>query len=415
MNNTITKLSISCDVLTESFYSTLNKSNQSIKYLKLFNMNRQHLGWTGEMLVQNKHLKKIDVRSYFAHKGWEEDFEFTDIFINNINNNYTLSKVLLIKSYNYLSKLVKEIQQFLSEKSYNFKMIYNSSIKTYVNLTFGFLMMSPVPDNAHLGLFLEIFLKILATVWLKDVESLYTNSYINDMIVPYSDDEDDDDYNNNQNITTTTTKIDDQPLSSSSTLTDNNTTNNNNNSNNTSSSSNKSNNNQNQKKREFKKIYTIRSISSFEKLNVLGEGTYGINKQTNYLITNHSIYTKLIKDRAKDKDNDRIVALKKLKMEKEKQGMPQTSLREIELLKEIDHVNVVKLLEVVTGSSENSVYLVFEYLENDLASLVDSIRTPFKESVVKCFIMQLLSAVECLHSKWIVHRDLKCSSISTVD
>ncbi|GAM19373.1 hypothetical protein SAMD00019534_025480 [Acytostelium subglobosum LB1] len=138
---------------------------------------------------------------------------------------------------------------------------------------------------------------------------------------------------------------------------------------------------------------TIRSVSSFEKLDCIGEGTYGI------------VY------KGRDKDTGRIVALKKVKMEKEKDGMPLTSLREIELLKQLNHPNIVRLLEVVVGSSVDSIYLVFEYVEHDIAALVDHINKPFKESEVKCFILQLLKAVEYLHARWIIHRDLKCSNL----
>eukprot|EP01132_Coremiostelium_polycephalum_P009962 gene9962-12214_t len=94
-------------------------------------------------------------------------------------------------------------------------------------------------------------------------------------------------------------------------------------------------------------------------------------------------------------------------MEREKDGMPLTSLREIQLLKEMNHPNIVSLLEVIVGS-QDSIYLVFEYLEHDLGALIDNINKPFKESEVKCFLLQLLKAVEYIHSHWIIHRDLKC-------
>ncbi|KYR00282.1 putative protein serine/threonine kinase [Tieghemostelium lacteum] len=137
----------------------------------------------------------------------------------------------------------------------------------------------------------------------------------------------------------------------------------------------------------------IRSVHDFVKLESIGEGSYGI------------VY------KARDKINSDIVALKKVKMEKENDGIPVTSLREITLLKEMKHPNIVQLKEVVVGSSINSIYLVFEYLEHDLASLIDSLPKPFNENEIKCFMIQLLQAIEYLHFNWIVHRDLKCSNL----
>ncbi|XP_077423653.1 cyclin-dependent kinase 10 isoform X3 [Vanacampus margaritifer] len=75
-----------------------------------------------------------------------------------------------------------------------------------------------------------------------------------------------------------------------------------------------------------------RSVRSFEKLNRIGEGTYGI------------VY------RARDTKSDEIVALKKVRMDKEKDGIPISSLREITLLLRLRHPNIVELKEVVVGS-----------------------------------------------------------------
>ncbi|KAJ2999523.1 hypothetical protein HDV02_002670 [Globomyces sp. JEL0801] len=82
-------------------------------------------------------------------------------------------------------------------------------------------------------------------------------------------------------------------------------------------------------------LSALRSVDNYEKLNRIEEGSYGI------------VY------RAKDKDTNDIVALKKLKLENEKDGFPITSLREIHTLKLIDHPNVVKVLEIVATSSLN--------------------------------------------------------------
>jgi serine/threonine protein kinase len=77
----------------------------------------------------------------------------------------------------------------------------------------------------------------------------------------------------------------------------------------------------------------------------------------------------------------------------------------------MDHPNVVRLHEVVVGPKRDAVFLLFEYCEHDLSKLIRAVKNPFKESEVKCLIRQLLSAVVHLHSKWIVHRDIKLSNL----
>ncbi len=87
-------------------------------------------------------------------------------------------------------------------------------------------------------------------------------------------------------------------------------------------------------------------IERFKKLEKLGEGTYGV------------VY------KAQDKVTGEIVALKKIRLEKEDDGVPSTAIREISLLKGLRHPNIVELKEVLY--SENQLWLVFEYLEYDL-------------------------------------------------
>lgn len=136
-----------------------------------------------------------------------------------------------------------------------------------------------------------------------------------------------------------------------------------------------------------------RSVHDFDKLNRLGEGTYGV------------VY------RARDRHTGDIVALKQVRMEVEKDGIPLTSIREIQLLKSVKHPNIVQLLDVVVGAKANSVFLVFEYVEHDLAGLLDNMRQPFRPSEVKCLLKQLLRAVGHLHENYIIHRDLKMSNL----
>ncbi|XP_077374262.1 cyclin-dependent kinase 10 isoform X4 [Festucalex cinctus] len=145
------------------------------------------------------------------------------------------------------------------------------------------------------------------------------------------------------------------------------------------------------------KFGRCRSVRCFEKLNRIGEGTYGI------------VY------RARDTKYDEIVALKKVRMDKEKDGIPISSLREITLLLRLRHPNIVELKEVVVGSHLESLFLVMSYCEQDLASLLENIHTPFSEAQVKCIILQLLRGLCYLHHNFIIHRDLKVSNLLMTD
>lgn len=111
--------------------------------------------------------------------------------------------------------------------------------------------------------------------------------------------------------------------------------------------------------------------------------------------------------KAKDKRTGEIVALKKVKMENENNGFPITSLREINLLLKSKHDNIVDVKEIVVGSNIDKIYIVMEYLNHDLKSLMEKMKTKFQLGEVKTMMIQLLSAIAYLHENYILHRDLK--------
>lgn len=191
----------------------------------------------------------------------------------------------------------------------------------------------------------------------------------------------------------------------------------------------------------------------FQKVARIGEGTYGI------------VY------KAIDLENQQVVALKRcLPHHQESDGFPVTTLREIQILREISldanqheavgtssstntstterengtdnetlnttiktttktkttatqresqgHAweNIVSLKEVAVGSKSSSVFLVFEYLHFDLAKLIDEhyakySTSPFTLPETKCLTRQLFSAIRYIHKKCIIHRDLKLSNL----
>ncbi|KAB8270685.1 kinase-like domain-containing protein [Aspergillus minisclerotigenes] len=136
-----------------------------------------------------------------------------------------------------------------------------------------------------------------------------------------------------------------------------------------------------------------RHVDNFERLNHIEEGSYGWVS------------------RAKDITTGEIVALKKLKMDNSPDGFPVTGLREIQTLLEARHPNIVLLREIVIGTKMDDVFLVMDFLEHDLKTLLDDMREPFLPSEIKTLLSQVLSGLDFLHSQWIMHRDLKTSNL----
>ena len=116
--------------------------------------------------------------------------------------------------------------------------------------------------------------------------------------------------------------------------------------------------------------------------------------------------------KAKHKGTRRIVALKKVLMENEKEGFPITALREIKILQLLKHENVVSLLEICRtkeNANENraTFYLVFEFCDHDLAGLLNNLNVKFSLPEIKEIMAQLLKGLYFIHNNKILHRDLK--------
>lgn len=125
----------------------------------------------------------------------------------------------------------------------------------------------------------------------------------------------------------------------------------------------------------------------YEKVAKIGEGTYGVVFQ------------------AKDNSTGELVALKRIRLDSEEEGVPCTAIREISLLKELHHPNIVRLLDVV--HSDRKLTLVFEYLDLDLKKYMDEKEGNLDAASVQHFLYQLLSGVQYCHSRSVLHRDLK--------
>lgn len=76
------------------------------------------------------------------------------------------------------------------------------------------------------------------------------------------------------------------------------------------------------------------------------------------------------------------------------------------------HFSFVKFKEIVVGDDMNRIFIVMDYVEHDLKSLMThTMKKPFSIGEIKTLMYQLLSGVNHLHDNWIIHRDLKTSNL----
>ena len=151
----------------------------------------------------------------------------------------------------------------------------------------------------------------------------------------------------------------------------------------------------------FVSPYTCSAL--FNRTEIIGQGAYGI------------VY------KGKKEDTQQIVAIKRIPFADStpEGGVPCNVIREISLLRELDHPNVVKLLDIIQ-SLPGGLYLVFEYVAHDLKTYMDSFqrsddiseRVGLPLATVRSFLRQIVSGVGCCHTYRILHRDLKPHNVS---
>ncbi|XP_050389342.1 cyclin-dependent kinase 9 isoform X1 [Patella vulgata] len=145
--------------------------------------------------------------------------------------------------------------------------------------------------------------------------------------------------------------------------------------------------------------YCENASEKYEKLTKIGQGTFG------------EVF------KARDRKTKRIVAMKKVLMENEKEGFPITALREIRILQLLNHENVVKLIEICRSRAgpynrfKSTFYLIFEFCEHDLAGLLSNANVKFTLGDIKRVMQQLLNGLYFIHTNKILHRDMKAANV----
>lgn len=131
------------------------------------------------------------------------------------------------------------------------------------------------------------------------------------------------------------------------------------------------------------------ALSDYVKIEKIGEGTYGV------------VY------KGKNKITNQLVALKKIRLENDEEGVPSTAIREISLLRELQHPNIVSLQDVLM--QENKLYLVFEFLQMDLKKYMETLppNKMLDTQLVKSYLHQITQGILYCHQRRTMHRDLK--------
>ncbi|KAJ6636282.1 Cyclin-dependent kinase 7 [Pseudolycoriella hygida] len=135
-------------------------------------------------------------------------------------------------------------------------------------------------------------------------------------------------------------------------------------------------------------------LTRYEKIDFLGEGQFA------------TVY------KARDTTLDRIVAVKKIKIgsrEEAQDGINRTALREIKLLHELQHENVIGLLDVFGHKS--NVSLVFDFMDTDLENIIKDPKIMLTPANIKAYMIMTIRGLEYLHLNFILHRDLKPNNL----
>ncbi|CAN6461806.1 unnamed protein product [Victoria cruziana] len=131
-------------------------------------------------------------------------------------------------------------------------------------------------------------------------------------------------------------------------------------------------------------LLSQRDTDRYVKGDNIGEGTYGV------------VY------KAVDKKTNRTVAVKKIRLGDYKEGVNMTALREIKLLKELNHPNIIELIDAYLH--KRNLHLVFEFMETELEAVIKNKNIVLSPADIKSYMLMTLKGLAFCHKKWVLHR-----------
>ncbi|ESQ34998.1 hypothetical protein EUTSA_v10007847mg [Eutrema salsugineum] len=127
------------------------------------------------------------------------------------------------------------------------------------------------------------------------------------------------------------------------------------------------------------------------KREVLGQGTYGV------------VF------KATDTKTGETVAIKKIRLGKQKEGVNITALREIKMLKELKHPHIILLIDAFPH--KENLHLVFEFMETDLEGVIRDSNIFLSPADIKSYLLMTLEGLAYCHERWVLHRDMKPNNL----
>ncbi|KAI3405748.2 BUR1 [Candida oxycetoniae] len=151
-------------------------------------------------------------------------------------------------------------------------------------------------------------------------------------------------------------------------------------------------------------IQEMSRLKDYEIIHKLGQGTFGVVQK------------------ARSKETGELVAIKQLLNHSAKEGFPITAMREITILKQLHHRNVMNIKEMIFEeahvanpsdlvSQRGSFYTVSPYISSDLVGILENPNIDLKLDEIKCIMKQLLQGTQYIHEQNYLHRDIKAANI----
>ncbi|CAI5756510.1 unnamed protein product [Candida verbasci] len=150
-------------------------------------------------------------------------------------------------------------------------------------------------------------------------------------------------------------------------------------------------------------VREMNRLQDYEILEKLGQGTFGVVQK------------------AKRRSTNEVVAIKQLINHSAKEGFPLTAMREITILKQLDHTNILRISEMIFEEGKNnanseiynrgSFYTVSPYMASDLVGLLENPKIKLQLNEMKCLTQQLLRGIQYIHEQNYLHRDIKAANI----